>query len=305
MLRMYFQKTKCLFAIGIMLPGHSKFILAEAMPLGLQLCSIGRRSASRSLLYEYAAWDLNWCPHECKSHWGHKLNLLFCYLLMYYYYYHYCVFLYSYVLGCLPGFKWPERESENSPQSNVKICSNFLLAFPHWWVNMNKTTVVPLQSGSPGDLTILGPNILQYFQLKLFWKYFIIIIINTTSVGTPRTRWEDIVQRDALHILGIQGWRRWAGIEKNGGTSWGRLGATRGCSALCGWIVIIIIITIIICCWVQYIRLKEFYISTEWWYLLHYWVSPRWSGFPGNLDHPLPLYSAADRGTAVCFCCEK
>lgn len=88
---MYFQQTKCLFAIGITLPGHSKVILAVATPCGLQLCSTGRRSVSRSLLYEYAAWDSNWCAHECKSHWRYKL--LFCYLWIYYYYY--CAFLYS------------------------------------------------------------------------------------------------------------------------------------------------------------------------------------------------------------------
>lgn len=257
MLWMYFQKIKCLFAIGITLPGHSKVILAGPTPFRWQLCSIGRRSASRSLLYEYAAWDSNWCPHECKSHWGHSLKLLFCYLWIYYYYY-YCVFLYSCVLGCFWGFKQPECGSEHSLQSNVKIYSNFLLAFPHRWVNLNTTTVVPLQSGSPSGLAILGPNILQYFRLKLFWQCFIIVvvvIIATRSVGTPRTRWEDIVQRVASHILGIQGWRRWVGIERNGGISWGRLGATRGCSALRGWIEFIIIIK---CCWVQYFRLKEF-----------------------------------------------
>ena len=27
-------------------------------------------------------------------------------------------------------------------------------------------------------------------------------------VGRPRTRWPDVVQRDALHLLGIRGWRR-------------------------------------------------------------------------------------------------
>jgi hypothetical protein len=31
---------------------------------------------------------------------------------------------------------------------------------------------------------------------------------NTNSVGKPRTRWEDIVQREALQVLGIRGWRR-------------------------------------------------------------------------------------------------
>jgi hypothetical protein len=30
----------------------------------------------------------------------------------------------------------------------------------------------------------------------------------TRPVGRPRTRWADVVQRDALQLLGITGWRR-------------------------------------------------------------------------------------------------
>jgi hypothetical protein len=30
----------------------------------------------------------------------------------------------------------------------------------------------------------------------------------TRPVGRPRTRWADVVQRDALRLLGIRGWRR-------------------------------------------------------------------------------------------------
>ena len=30
----------------------------------------------------------------------------------------------------------------------------------------------------------------------------------TRPVGRPRTRWADVVQRDALQLLGIGGWRR-------------------------------------------------------------------------------------------------
>jgi len=30
----------------------------------------------------------------------------------------------------------------------------------------------------------------------------------TRPVGRPRTRWTDVVQRDALLLLGIRGWRR-------------------------------------------------------------------------------------------------
>ena len=31
---------------------------------------------------------------------------------------------------------------------------------------------------------------------------------NTRPVGRPRTRWVDVVQRDALQLLGTRGWRR-------------------------------------------------------------------------------------------------
>ena len=31
---------------------------------------------------------------------------------------------------------------------------------------------------------------------------------NTHSVGKRRTRWGDVVQREALQVLGIRGWRR-------------------------------------------------------------------------------------------------
>ena len=30
----------------------------------------------------------------------------------------------------------------------------------------------------------------------------------TRPVGRPRTRWADVVQRDALQLMGIRGWRR-------------------------------------------------------------------------------------------------
>jgi hypothetical protein len=29
----------------------------------------------------------------------------------------------------------------------------------------------------------------------------------TRPVGRPRTRWTDVIQRDALQLLGIRGWR--------------------------------------------------------------------------------------------------
>jgi len=33
-------------------------------------------------------------------------------------------------------------------------------------------------------------------------------LLHHKPVGRPRTRWVDVVQRDALHLLGIRGWRR-------------------------------------------------------------------------------------------------
>jgi len=32
-------------------------------------------------------------------------------------------------------------------------------------------------------------------------------------VGRPRNRWADVVQRDALQLLGLRGWRRRAEIR--------------------------------------------------------------------------------------------
>ena len=36
----------------------------------------------------------------------------------------------------------------------------------------------------------------------------------TRPVGRPRTRWADVVQRDALHLLGIRGWKRAANRDE-------------------------------------------------------------------------------------------
>ena len=33
-------------------------------------------------------------------------------------------------------------------------------------------------------------------------------------VGRPRTRWANVVQRDALHLLGIRGWKRAANRDE-------------------------------------------------------------------------------------------
>jgi hypothetical protein len=42
------------------------------------------------------------------------------------------------------------------------------------------------------------------FQKKIFNGKF----YTTRPVGRPRTRWADVVQRDAIQLLGIGGWRR-------------------------------------------------------------------------------------------------
>jgi hypothetical protein len=55
----------------------------------------------------------------------------------------------------------------------------------------------------------------------------------TRPVGRPRTRWADVVQRDALQLLWIRGWRRRA-VNRDGGVLWGRPRLGRGCSAIDG-----------------------------------------------------------------------
>jgi hypothetical protein len=48
-------------------------------------------------------------------------------------------------------------------------------------------------------------------------------------VGRPRNRWADVVQRDALQLLGIRGWRgEELRIEANGGVLWGGDKARKG-----------------------------------------------------------------------------
>ena len=56
----------------------------------------------------------------------------------------------------------------------------------------------------------------------------------TRPVGRPRNRWADVVQRDALQLLGITGWRSRAEKGMNGGVLWGRRRTGRGCSVLHG-----------------------------------------------------------------------
>jgi hypothetical protein len=33
-------------------------------------------------------------------------------------------------------------------------------------------------------------------------------MVHTRPVGRPRARWADVVQRDAVRLLGVRGWRR-------------------------------------------------------------------------------------------------
>jgi hypothetical protein len=37
---------------------------------------------------------------------------------------------------------------------------------------------------------------------------------NIRSMGKPKRRWEDVVQMDALQVLGIRGWRRRGGEKE-------------------------------------------------------------------------------------------
>jgi hypothetical protein len=53
---------------------------------------------------------------------------------------------------------------------------------------------------------------------------------NTRPVGRPRTNWAYVVQRDALKLLVIRGWRRRAENRDE----W-RPRSGKGCSAIHGW----------------------------------------------------------------------
>jgi hypothetical protein len=70
---------------------------------------------------------------------------------------------------------------------------------------------------------MVKPNILEDIKIRsLEWAGYIIRMEEeriptkvlsrnfhtTRPVGRPRTRWADVVQRDALQLLGIRGWRR-------------------------------------------------------------------------------------------------
>jgi hypothetical protein len=56
---------------------------------------------------------------------------------------------------------------------------------------------------------------------------------NTRQVVKPRTRWEDVVQRDISQILGIRGWKRRA-EDTEETSSEGRPGPRKGCSVIDG-----------------------------------------------------------------------
>jgi hypothetical protein len=78
------------------------------------------------------------------------------------------------------------------------------------------------------------PNIVENIKIRrLEWAGHIIrmederipkMVLNgnfhtTRPVGRPKTRWADVVQRDALQLLGIRGWRRRAANRED----WRRL----------------------------------------------------------------------------------
>ena len=54
-------------------------------------------------------------------------------------------------------------------------------------------------------------------------------------VGRPRTRWADVVQRDALQLLGIRDGGEELKIVMNGGVLWVGPRPGRGCSVIYGW----------------------------------------------------------------------
>jgi hypothetical protein len=80
-------------------------------------------------------------------------------------------------------------------------------------------------------------NIVDDVEIRrLFWVLHIIVIVdekipknilnpefsNTGSAEKARTRREEVVQRGALQLVRIPGWRKYAGVQKSGGTFEGR-----------------------------------------------------------------------------------
>jgi hypothetical protein len=57
----------------------------------------------------------------------------------------------------------------------------------------------------------------------------------TRPVGRPRTRWADVVQRDALQLLGTRGWKRRAMNRDEWRHLVRKARPERGCSTTNGW----------------------------------------------------------------------
>ena len=57
----------------------------------------------------------------------------------------------------------------------------------------------------------------------------------TRPVRRPRNRWADVVQRGALQLLGIRGWRRRAENRDELRRLMREAKAQEGCSAIYGW----------------------------------------------------------------------
>jgi len=53
-------------------------------------------------------------------------------------------------------------------------------------------------------------------------------------VGRPRTRWADVVQRDAFQLLGVRGWRRRAESRDEWRHALREVKARKGLSAIHG-----------------------------------------------------------------------
>jgi hypothetical protein len=61
------------------------------------------------------------------------------------------------------------------------------------------------------------------------------IFHTTRPVGRPRTRWADVIQRDALQLLGIRGWRRRSETRDEWGCLMGEAEVWKWPSAIDGW----------------------------------------------------------------------
>jgi hypothetical protein len=77
-------------------------------------------------------------------------------------------------------------------------------------------------------------HIIRMEEERIPKKVLIENLHTTRPVGRPKTRWADVVQRDALQLLGIRGWRRRA-ANREGDIFCGRPRPGRGCSTIDGW----------------------------------------------------------------------